>query len=196
MGGPGICGHGPPIWPAFSPQNFFNALADAVEWIARHRGILEVDHYLDDFIIIGPPQSKGCANNLEVLLETCWQLGVPIAVHKCQGPTTCLEFLGIEIDTIAMELRLPQDKLTRLRTLIGEWCLRKACQKKDLQRLVGHLCHACKVVRPGRRFLRGMFSLLSGSRRSHHYIRLNRQFRADLEWWNVFLGMEHRCCLR
>jgi len=171
-----------------SAPKIFNALADALEWIVRHRGILEVDHYLDDFIIIGPPQSKGCANSLEVLLETCRQLGVPVAVHKCQGPTTCLEFLGIEIDTIAMELRLPQDKLTRLRTLIGEWRLRKACQKKDLQRLVGHLCHACKVVRPGRRFLRGMFSLLSGSRRSHHYIRLNRQFRADLEWWNVFLS--------
>ena len=148
-----------------SAPKIFNALADAVEWIARHRGILEVENYLD-FIIIGPPQSKGCANSLEVLLETCRQLGVPIAVHKCQGPTTCLEFLGIEIDTIAMELWLPQEKLTRLRTLIGEWRLRKACQKKDLQRLVGHLCHACKVVRPGRRFLRGMFSLLSGSRRS------------------------------
>ena len=61
----------------------------------------------------------------------------------------------------------------------------KACQKKDLQRLVGH---ACKVVRPGRRFLRGMFELLSGSMRGHYYIRLNRQFRADLEWWNAFLS--------
>jgi len=71
-----------------SAPKIFNALADALEWIVRHRGILEVDHYLDDFIIIGPPQSKGCANSLEVLLETCRQLGVPVAVHKCQGPTT------------------------------------------------------------------------------------------------------------
>ena len=36
-----------------SAPKIFNTLADAVEWIARHRGILEVDHYLDDFIIIG-----------------------------------------------------------------------------------------------------------------------------------------------
>ena len=43
---------------------------------------------------------------------------------------------------------------------------------------------ACKVVRPGLHFLRGMFALLSGSRRGHYYIRLNRQFRADLQWWN------------
>jgi len=93
-----------------APKNFY-ALVGAVDWIARHRGVLEADHYLDDFIIIGPPQSKGCASSLEVLVETCQQLGVPVTVHNCQGLTICLEFLGIEINTIAMELGLPQDKL-------------------------------------------------------------------------------------
>lgn len=77
-----------------------------------------IDHYLDDFIILGPPQSRYCANSLKVLEETCQQLGVPIAAGKCQGPSTCLEFLGIEIDMVAMELCLPQDKLNRLRTLL------------------------------------------------------------------------------
>ena len=151
----------------------------------RSRGI---DHYLDDFIIVGPPQSRGCASSLRVLEETCQQLGVPIAAEKCQGPSACLEFLGIEMDMLAMELCLPQDKLNRLRTLLQGWWPRKACQIKDLQCLVGHLCHACRVVRLGRRFLRGMFLLLSGNRKGHHYIRLNRQFKADLEWWNVFLS--------
>lgn len=83
-----------------APQNF-NALADAVEWIARHRGILEVNHYLDDFIIIGSPQSKGCANSLEVKLETCRQLGVPIAVHKCQGPTTYVNLLPTQLRRVS-----------------------------------------------------------------------------------------------
>ena len=112
----------------------------------RHRGAGEIDHYPDDFIIVGPPQSRGCASSLMVLEETCQQLGVPIATEKCQGPSTCLEFLGIEMDTLAMELRLPQDKLNRLRTLLQGWRPRKACQIKDLQCLVGHLCHACKLL--------------------------------------------------
>ena len=164
-----------------SAPKIFNAVADALQWIARHRGAGEMDHYLDDFIIIGPPQDEGCAKSLEVLLETCRLLGVPVAVNKCEGPSTCLEFLGIEVDTIAMELRLPLSKLSRLQALIRKWCPRKVCQKKELQRLAGHLCHACRVVRPGRRFLRGVFALLSGGRRGHHYIRLNKHFRADLE---------------
>ena len=154
----------------------------------RHRGAGEIDHYLDDCIIVGPPQSRDCASSLMVLEETCHHLGVPIAAEKCQGPSTCLEFLGIEMDTLAMELHLSQDKLSRLRTLLQGWRPRKPCQIKDFHCLVGHLCHACRVIRPGRCFLRRMFLLLSGNRKGHRYIRLNRQFKADLEWYNVFLS--------
>ena len=35
--------------------------------------------------------------------------------QKLQGPTTLLSFLGIKVDTMAMELRLPQEKLSHLK---------------------------------------------------------------------------------
>lgn len=53
------------------------------------------NHYLDDFIVIGAPLSRECADSLEILLNTCNELGIPVAVHKCTDPTTCLIFLGI-----------------------------------------------------------------------------------------------------
>ena len=46
------------------------------------------------------------------------KLGVPIAEHKQDGPSTCIVFLGIGIDTIAGELPLPADKLHRLEALL------------------------------------------------------------------------------
>ena len=58
--------------------------------------------------------------------------------------------------------------------------------KRELQSLASHLSHACKVVRPGRRFLRGVFGLLSLFRKRNHLVRLSGAFRADLEWWSVF----------
>ena len=61
----------------------------------------------DDFITIGAPHSNECAEALQILDVTCAQLGVPIAAHKREGPTTCLTFLGIELDTVSFELRLP-----------------------------------------------------------------------------------------
>ena len=58
--------------------------------------------------------------------------------------------------------------------------------KRQLQSLAGHLNHACKVVHPGRWFLRGIFSLLSGFSLKNHMIRLNAAFRANMEWWWCF----------
>ena len=96
--------------------------------------------------------------------------------------------LGIELDSEQLELRLPPGKLTKLCELVGKWRRRKCCIITELQSLAGHLNHACKVVRPGWRFLRGVFGLLSQFRRPDHQIRLNAAFWADLEWWHTFVS--------
>ena len=100
---------------------------------------------------------------------------MPIASEKLEGPTDRLTFLGIEIDSQEMTLRLPVRKLLELKS---EWATRKSCTKRDLQSLVGKLQHACKVVRPGRTFLRRMFELLKGVKKKDHFIRLNAAFRS------------------
>ena len=41
-----------------SAPKLFNAIADALEWIARHLGVEFLWHYLDDFITIGRPDSE------------------------------------------------------------------------------------------------------------------------------------------
>ena len=40
-----------------SAPKIFNALADAVEWCVSKEGVPYVYHYLDDFVVLGPPQS-------------------------------------------------------------------------------------------------------------------------------------------
>ena len=91
-------------------------------------------------------------------------LGLPIAMDKLEGPVWCLAFLGIEIDTLAMELRLPLHKLRELQTLVGSWLEhRGSSTREELESLIGKLSHACKVVRPGKTFMRRMFELLSGT---------------------------------
>ena len=53
--------------------------------------------------------------------------------------------------------------------------------------LLGHLSHAASIVRPGRTFLRQLFSLLHRVNVPHHYVHLNAGARADLAWWKCFL---------
>ena len=172
-----------------SAPKIFNAVADALEWYVHRQGICHIFHYLDDFIVLGAPNSQQCAEFVVILNHSCAALGVPIAEHKRDGPTTCLTFLGIEMDTQAGSLRLPADKLGRLQALLSDWGDRKACSRQELESLIGLLNHACKVVRPGRSFLRRMINLLHTvpmhSMRPHP-IRLNREFRSDLAWWRLF----------
>ena len=115
-------------------------------------------------------------------------LGIPVAMEKLEGPATVLTFLGIEIDTKEMILRLPTTKLVELQDLVTSWLGKKSCLKRELQSLAGKLQHACKVVRLGRTFLRRVFELLSVTSRKHHHIRLNAMFRSDLLWWSTFLS--------
>ena len=172
-----------------SAPKIFNALADALEWCFRKQGVTDVDHYLDDFITLGPPGSLRCAENLRMIREVTTALGVPLAEDKSQGPSTALVFLGILIDTQAGTLSLPEEKLSRIQLSLNHWMHKKFCRRKELESLVGLLHHAAKVVPPGRSFLQRMISHLRGGSRDNHFIRLNKSFKADLLWWKTFCSI-------
>ena len=55
---------------------------------------------------------------MHVFIGLCEQLGVPLAPDKTVRPTTSLQFLGITLDTVSMEARLPDEKLAQCRSLI------------------------------------------------------------------------------
>ena len=114
-------------------------------------------------------------------------MGIPIAQDKTEDPTTCLTFLGIEIGTQAMELRLPAEKLARVcHQTVSERLGRKAATRRELESLVGILQHASKVVRPGRRFER-LIQVMSSVKGRDHFVRLGVDVRSDLMWWQLFL---------
>lgn len=167
------------------PPKIFKSVADALQWIARAYGITYLEHFLDDFITTGAPGSEECSHNLSLLVYLCALLNIPLAMHTQEGPSTCLIFLGIELDTEKLELRLQAKKLERLQRMLKRWSSYKSCQDS----LVGYLHDASIVVRPGRTFVRRLIDLP----RSHHhrpaiaFIRLNAEARSDIQWWHSFI---------
>ena len=131
---------------------------------------------------VGAPHSQECEQGNKTMLATGEQLGFPVARAKCEGPTTCLSFLGIEVDTAAMQLRLPADKLERINNLVNKWVGRKCITKKELESLAGHLQHACKVVPAGRCSMRRIFELVSNADNPAQKVRLNIAVHSDLKW--------------
>ena len=170
-----------------SAPKVFNAIADALEWIMHKNGIENSLHYLDDFLFLGKAEGGECNEALQLALAICAELGVPIAAGKVKGPFPVLDFLGIILDSQKMELRLPVEKLDRLKRMTFTWSCKKACTKRELLSLVGHLSHACKVIKPGRPFLRRLIELSTKAKEMHHHLRLNTAIRSDLHWWKFFL---------
>ena len=160
----------------------FNALAEALEWILKSRGVHHVIHYLDDFLLLGHPNSDECAMALRTTLATCQELGVPLAEDKVEGPAPLLTFLGIELNPMTMSPGLPEDKLASLRDLLhrvqNAKCIRDTHQ---LQSLIGHLNHMCQVMPLGKAFLNSLSPLANNM--SQGQIRhLNTASRTDLAW--------------
>ena len=162
----------------------FNSVADMVEWILRHaHNVLDLMHYLDDFITAGPTESSQCEDNMAKSLAVCRVLGLPLHPDKCIGPSSRLLVLDIKLDSMAPVARLPEDKLCALQELIHSWRNRRWCTRRQLESLTGHLHHAAKVVWPGRTFLSCMIDLLRCFRKHDHLILLNTEFHLDLQWW-------------
>lgn len=170
-----------------SALKIFNAVADSLAWIMGQVGGRSPLHYLDDFLFSGRPGSGECLASLQTAIHLCGELGVPLSTEKLEGPGVVITFLGIELDTQQLQLRLPAEKLQRLLRLIQVWQGRKSCTERELLSLIGQLQHACRVVRSGRTFLRCMIALSTKAKELHHHLRLNKCFQSDLQWWATFL---------
>ena len=160
-----------------SAPYLFDQLSEAIEWILLTKcSISFVCHILDDFFIIEPASeslspSEDCKQSLSSMLLTLRNLCIPTAAEKTQGPCTCLEFMGIILDSVRMEARLPYDKVERILTSLDNFKSKKSCTLRELQALISTLNFACSVVPTGRPFLQRMIELTRKVSQPHHHIK-------------------------
>ncbi|XP_060566992.1 uncharacterized protein LOC132725821 [Ruditapes philippinarum] len=122
-------------------------------------------------------------------------LNLPIKHAKTVLPSTCVEVHGIMIDTKSMIAKLPQNKVQALRSLLNMYRKQKKVTLRELQSLLGHLNFACRVIKPGRCFLRRLYDKTMGINSKHHYIKLNNDCRADIQLWHEFIHDYNGCTL-
>ena len=73
-----------------------------------------------------------------------------MAPEKTVGPSQITSFAGIELDSILMDARFPQEKLDKCEALISAFLKRRKVSLQEIQSLTGLLNFACSVVIPGR----------------------------------------------
>ena len=172
----------------------FNNLSIAIAWILLFKCLISyADFILDDFLIMeprssSPPYDQPCKISLEAMLLTMKNLGIPISLHKTEGPVTVIQVLGILLDSNRTEARLPDDKVQRLWEELSKWHNKKSATLRELQSLIGTLNFACRVVPPGCPFLQRIIQLTHKVTKPHHHIKLNAGFREDIRMWQIFLS--------
>lgn len=111
----------------------FNLVAGAIEWALRYNCDIEwLIRYLDDFLTAG---SLTCTRFVDTMLGLCSMVGVV-------GPTTCIYFLGIIMDTVKMEARLPPEKLDQIKQKLTEFHQSTKC---ELLSLIGRLAFSVQL---------------------------------------------------
>ena len=171
-----------------SSPAIFTSFADTVHWILQNKyHLTESTHYSDDFLFVHPPTLSIANNEIGIAQSAFNHLGIPTADDKTEGPAHQITYLGIEIDSAEQIIRIPEDKYVELMNSLPFWTSRRKCTKKELLSLIGKLSFVCKVVRPGRIFLRRLIDTSTSVKKLHHHITLNSEARADIKWWIDFL---------
>ena len=99
-----------------------------------------------------PASLPELCSSIAGLVQQPWCPGV--ALDKLEDPASTLTFLGVTLDTVNQELRLPADKLKEISQAVIDWLGRHTATKRELLSLIGNLAFAARVVPAGHLFCR------------------------------------------
>ena len=175
----------------------FEKFSTFLHWaVAAKSGLDTLDHYLDDFIFAGSNLTNDCAKLMHTFMDISVKLGVPIAKQKTVWPTKVITFLGLTIDTVLMMVRIPEDKLDKLKCKLSPFVFKKRVKVKDLESVTGLMAFCSKAIPSARAFTRRFYDLISAvkNRKPYHSVKINQDIRADAMVWLQFLNKFNGCC--
>ena len=169
-----------------SSPYIFSKLSDFVVRCSVREGCACIINYLDDFAVVDRSYDLTKADQL-CLIAVLRRLGFSISYKKVTPPSQLARFLGIDIDTQHLKLRLPEDKIQKLITVLEEFSKKRKSTRRDLERLGGLLSHCSKVVKGGRSFCVRIYDAVKVTREPYFKFRLSADFKSDVKWWLDFV---------
>ena len=93
----------------------FEKFLTFLQWVLLQRSnSAHVMNYLDDILFRDHKASNECQDLISTFRDMNQELGVPLVLDKCEGPTQISTFLGLVIDTVKIEIRIPLAKIYEL----------------------------------------------------------------------------------
>lgn len=146
-----------------------------------HHNIVHT-RYLDDWLLCASTDSAGAtaqASTKQVFRD----FGLVNNTEKQVGPTQCIEFLGIIIDSVAQQIRLSAERISELQQLLQTFSQSGSnISVKRTRTLLGKLSFAATVLPTARPFMRELINM-TVRRAPHQRARFTNQTKAALQFW-------------
>ena len=163
---------------------------------------LRVIIYIDDILVMANTESLAREHTagLIFLLEN---LGFIINYPKSLlTPTQEIEFLGLMVNSVTMEIKMPGEKIKQIRLETKKLQETNTCmQALTLSRLLGKLNHATQAIPPAPLFYRNLQQCLQkalatkGGKDYGAMAHLTEAARKELTWWQEHLTKWNGRCL-
>lgn len=178
--------------------------SNCVLWHVEQRlvtlpGTCDVFVVCDDWLVVSICPDF-CRTVWLLIIDVLQQLGFAVntAPHKCIAPTWVIVWLGLELDTEVMTVRLPAAKVQKALACVRGVLVARKVSRRQLDSLFGYLSYCSAVVFGGRAFLHGLRHLRfrggeaeRGVRAAHHLVHVNSCLRADCRWWDQCLELRN-----
>ena len=162
--------------------SIFHRISCALTRIMARKGFSNIVNYLDDFLIVASSREE-CLRAQLTLIHLLHSLGFQVNWSKLSGPSQSVKFLGIILDSIAMQAFVPEDKISALEDQLTFLISHRKASKRDLQRVAGLMNFLAKVVKGGRTFLRRVLDFIIRLKRPFYKARITSDPRKDFCWW-------------
>ena len=117
----------------------FSDIAECLMFMCKNNGAADDSlFYLDDAITVCGNEAD-CRNSIKVMVDTAEKAGFVVQQAKTVGPARKITFLGIEIDSINAQLKIPREKLQEVRQELSTWLDKISCTKRELLSILGVL---------------------------------------------------------
>ena len=170
-------------------QKFSDALAFLLKFRIQCRAInhTALSNYLDDFLFAAIKQLI-CNAIMQLFLDLCGEIGVPVALDKTEWVDTLMVFLGILLEGRRHLLAVPEDKRIRALNSLQGLLDRKKATVRELQSISRLLNFLNRAIYPGRAFTQRMYAKFADTNlKQYHHVRLDGEFKRDCRvWWNSY----------
>ena len=174
-----------PFGLSSAPQTFTKLLKPVVCTL-RRLGIRMI-LYLDDMLIMAQSRHE-IRSHLASAIKLLCALGLIINMKKSVfKPAQVMEFLGFSLDTRAMTISLPKQKLCAIQRTASQLLQQTRVSARELAQLLGMLVAAHPAVLPAplhyRAVERAKRRALQRQEGYESQVSLDRETRQDIQWW-------------